>query len=296
MRVAITGASGLIGGALRARLRAEGHEVTSITRSREAARKPDVVHWDPAHGTIDARGLEGHDAVVHLAAESLFALWTDAKKRRIRSSRIDGTTLLSRTLAGLERKPAVLVSASAIGYYGDREEPVDESAAPGTGFLPDLAVAWEAATGPAEAAGIRVVHARQGVVLTPAGGMLRLILPLFRVGLGGRVGSGRNPFPWISLEDDVAALLHAVAADELRGPVNFVAPHVPTFGELVETLGGVLRRPTIFNVPAAAARLVAAEMADEMILVGARVVPERLRETRFRWRHERLEEALRAML
>lgn len=298
MRVAITGSSGLIGSALVERLRANGHEVTRLVRSRDRAGGPGAAYWDPARGEVDAAGLEGHDVVIHLAGESLVGLWTARKKARIQDSRVRGTRLLAEALAALSRPPAVLLSASAIGFYGARPPDVglDEDAPPGTGFLADTARAWEAAADPARAAGIRVVHPRFGLVLSPRGGALAAMLPLFRLGLGGRLGSGAQVWSWITLDDVVEAALHALRTESLAGPVNFVAPEPVSNAEFTRVLGRVLRRPALLVVPAFAARLAAGEMAEEMLLSGARVVPRRLLETGYRFRFPALEPALRHLL
>lgn len=298
MRVAITGASGLIGRALAAALRRDGHEVTRLVRSRAAAREPDAVYWSVAERRVDAAGLEGHDAVVHLAGESLIGLWTRSKRRRIRESRVFGTELLARTLAALERPPGALLSGSAIGYYGDRppDEPLDESAGPGAGFLAELALEWEAAAGAAAAAGVRVALLRTGLVLSREGGALGPMLPLFKLGLGGRLGSGRQVWSWIALEDEVDAIRHILDHDTLAGPVNLVAPSPVSNAEFTRTLGRVLDRPTIFAAPELAIRAVAGEMAEEMLLAGQRVVPRKLLESGYRFRHPELEGALRGIL
>jgi uncharacterized protein len=300
-RIAITGASGLIGRALAQELAAAGQQVTRVVRRRAEAGE---VSWDPAGGRIDAAGLEGHDAVVHLAGESLAGdnpftgRWTAARKRRIQASRVEGTTLLAGALAQLERPPGVLVTASGIGVYGDRDpaEEVTEEAAPGSGFLAELAQAWEGAAAPAVSAGIRVAHARTGVVLDAAGGALPALLPVFRFGLGGRLGDGRQAWSWIALEDTVAAYRHILDTDGLHGPVNVVAPEGVSNREFTRTLARVLRRPAPWVVPAPALRLLVGEMADEMLLTGARAVPARLLASGFRFRYPRLEPALRAAL
>ncbi len=298
MRVAVTGSSGLIGRALVAALHERGVEVTRVVRSLEAATRPGTVWWRPSRGEIDDAGLEGHDAVYHLAGESLFGFWTVAKKRRIRDSRVQGTGLLARTLAALDRPPTALIAASGVNYYGSRPaaETVDESALPGTGFLPRVCVEWEGAARPAADAGIRVVHLRQGVVLDRNGGALRLALPIFRLGLGGRIGSGRQPFSWVSLDDAVGAALHALDHADLAGPVNVVSPEPATFNDFVEALGRVLDRPTPFVVPAVVARLAAADLAEELLLTGATALPKRLLDTGYRFRHPGLDDALRSAL
>jgi uncharacterized protein (TIGR01777 family) len=296
VRVAITGASGLIGSALAEMFAARGDEAVRLVR--RPARSDREVTWDPAAGRIDAARLEGVDAVVHLAGESLMGLWTEAKKRRVRESRVRGTALVAETLARLERRPRVLVSASAVGFYGDHPdgEPVDESAPAGRGFLADTVVAWERACEPAAAAGIRVANTRFGLVLSPKGGALAAMLPAFRLGIGGPVGSGRQVVSWIALDEIGPALLHVLEHEELNGPVNFTAPEAVTFQELAQTLGRVLGRPAVLRFPAFAARLLLGEMAEELLLSGARVVPRKLLATGYRFRFPRLEPALRTLL
>lgn len=294
MRIAITGSTGLIGTALVRHLRGQGHEITRVVRSRSGTPR-DAVQWDPASGEIDAAGLEGHDVVIHLAGESIASgRWTRARKARIRESRLRGTGLLSEALARLERRPRVLLSASAIGIYGSRrpDEPLDEDSPPGTGWLAELAVAWEAAAGPAADAGIRVVHMRFGVVLDPAGGMLQRLLPVFRLGLGGRLGNGRQVLSWIALDEIPRAALHLIGTESLAGPVNFVTPNPVDNAEFTRQLARVLGRPAFFHVPAAALRLAFGEMAEETILSSARVVPRRLLESGYEFAWPELDHAL----
>jgi uncharacterized protein len=298
MRIAITGYSGFIGTAIGRHLRSLGHEITPVVRTLGAAAHGRAVVWHPDRGVIDGEGLEGHDLVIHLAGESIAGIWTESKKRRIRESRVGGTDLLARTLAGLGMKPRALFSASAFGIYGDRAdaEIMDEDSAPGTGFLPDVGQAWEKATGPAQAAGIRVVHMRFGNVLSADGGMLDALLPLFRLGLGARLGSGRQFWPWIAIDDVAPALVHVLERPEMAGPVNFVAPHPVTNREFTDTVAAVLGRPSFLAVPAPAVRLAPGRMGPEMLLAGARVAPKRLLESGYAYRWPRLEPALRAML
>jgi len=296
MRVLVTGSSGLIGSALVERLRAGDHEVTRLVR-REPRPGEAEVAWDPAAGAVDAAGLEGHDAAVHLAGESIAGRWTARKKARMRDSRVGGTRLLCEALAGLDRAPAVLVAASAIGVYGDRgDEVLTEQSAPGGGFLAQLCREWEAATRQAADAGIRVAHLRLGVVLSRRGGALaRMLLP-FRLGLGGVVGSGRQWWSWVALDDVVAAAEHALATASLSGAVNVVSPHPATCREFTKALGRVLARPTLVPLPAFAARLALGEMADALLLASARVVPEELLDSGFAFAHPQLEPALRHVL
>ncbi|MBI4606247.1 MAG: TIGR01777 family protein [Planctomycetes bacterium] len=300
MQVVVTGATGLVGSSLVPSLVAGGHRVSRLVRAaRPPARAGAIdVAWDPEAGQLDAGALEGHDAAVHLAGENIASgRWTEARKTRIRGSRVRGTRVLCEALAGLSRPPRVLVCASAIGFYGSRgDEVLREESAPGTGFLAEVCREWEAASEPAAKGGIRVVSLRIGVVLSPRGGMLGRILLPFRLGLGGKVGSGAQFLSWISIGDLVAAIEHAIAADGLRGPVNAVAPNPVTNLELTRTLGRVLRRPTPFPMPAFAARLLFGEMGDELLLGSARVVPERLLASGFAFRHPDLEGALRELL
>ncbi len=295
MRVAVTGASGLIGRAVVQRLRREGHTVARLVRDPAKAAAGDVV-WNPQAGTIDTAALEGVDAAVHLAGENVGTRWTDEKKRRIRDSRVQGTRLLAQTLARLAKRPGVLVQASAVGIYGDRgDEPVTEASAPGTGFLADVGKDWEGASGPAEAAGIRVVKLRLGVVLSRDGGALERLLPPFRLGVGGRIGSGRQWMPWISLDDVVEVVMRALRDERLRGPVNAVAGSVRN-EDFTDALGRALRRPTIIPVPAFGIRALFGQMADEALLAGQRVEPARLREVGHAFHHPTLDAALHAAL
>jgi len=292
MRVLLSGASGLIGSALARRLAASSEVVRLVRRDPLSAAKE--IRWDPAAGRIEPKQLEGFDAVVHLAGENIGAgRWTAAKKARIRSSRVEGTSLLAKTLAGLNQPPKVLVSASAVGYYGDRgEEKLDEGSGPGTGFLAEVCGAWEEGAMTAAEAGIRVVLARFGVVLSPEGGALARLLPLFRFGLGGRLGSGRQYMSWIALEDAVAAIAFVMENDSLRGSVNVSSPQPVTNREFTQTLGRVLRRPTLLHAPSIALRAVLGEMADEMLLASVRVYPRRLLEAGFSFSKPDLEAAL----
>ncbi len=296
MKVAITGASGLIGGALVPFLTTGGHEVVRLVR--RAPRSKDETRWDPEAGEIDAAALEGTDAVVHLAGENIAGgRWTEARKARLRSSRVGPTALLARTLAGLTKKPKVLVSASAIGYYGNRgDEWVTEKDAPADDFLGRLSVEWEAAAEPAREAGIRVVHPRFGVVLSPAGGALGKMLLPFKAGLGGVVGPGTQYMSWIALDDVLGVVHHLLDRAGLEGPVNATAPEPVTNAVFTKTLGRVLGRPTVAPVPAFALRLALGEMADAALLSSTRVRPERLQASGYRFRFPDLEGALRHVL
>jgi uncharacterized protein (TIGR01777 family) len=294
-KVAITGASGLVGTRLVTHFSAQGEQIVRVVRGGATG---STVRWDPERGEIDAAGLEGMAAVVHLAGESIAnRRWNAEQKERIRESRVRGTTLLCETLAKLQRKPTVLVSASAIGFYGDRGQyACDETAACGTGFLPSVCVAWEGATEPAVKAGIRVVNIRIGIVLSRDGGALKKMLLPFQLGLGGVVGSGKQVWSWISLHDLVMAIDHCIHNESLRGPVNAVSPNAVTNREFTKTLGRVIRRPTIFPMPAFAARLALGEMADALLLASAHVVPKRLVESGFKFESPELEPALRKVL
>ncbi len=292
-RVAITGASGLIGSELSAFLGTAGYRVQPLVR-RCPREGTDEIEWNPGDGRIDGPALEGVEAIIHLAGENLLGRWSEDKRRRIRSSRIEGTDLIARAVAALDRPPRVLVSASAIGFYGDRgDEVLTEDSAAGDGFLADLCAEWEAATTPAEEAGIRTVHLRTGVVLTPRGGALKTALPAFRLGLGGPLGDGTGWMSWIGLDDMVGAIAHILQDESLDGPVNMVAPTPVTTREYAHELGRVLRRPVVFRVPECALRGVAGEMADEVLLASTRVRPERLESSGFSFLTPDLGDALR---
>jgi uncharacterized protein (TIGR01777 family) len=305
LTVALTGSTGLIGRALAAFLLAGGHRVVRLVRSRDAVTRwsrgaaERAVYWDVERGEVDVEALAAAapDAVVHLAGEPAFALrWTNEKKRRIWESRTKGTQLLARALTGLDRRPRVLLSGSASGFYGDRGSArLTEFDAPGTGFFAELVKAWEVSTAEAEQAGIRTVHLRTGLVLTPAGGFLGLLLPLFRLGLGGHVASGRHFLPWIALDDVLYAVLHLLAS-EVEGPVNLSAPVPVTGKRFAQALGGVLRRPAPWPAPAPLLHLAAGEMAREMILTSARMLPQRLLDGGFTFAYPDLDDALRHLL
>lgn len=299
MRIAVTGATGLIGSALVPFLRSGGHEAIPLRRAPGGGGGDGAkASWDPATGAISPGGLDGVDALVHLAAENIAGgRWTEQRKARIRDSRVDGTRRLAEALAALPERPQTLVAASAIGFYGDRgDAALDETSTPGTGFLPDVCQAWEAAAAPAREAGMRVVHLRIGVVLTPAGGALGQMLLPFRMGVGGVVGTGRQYFSWVALDDVLGGILHALCADDLHGAVNLAAPHPVTNREFTKTLGRVLRRPTLLPLPGFGARLAFGEMADGLLLASSRVLPARLQQDGFAFRHPDLEGALRHVL
>lgn len=293
MNVVITGASGLVGAALTSFLTSGGDRVVRLVRSQPRPGAAEV-RWDPVKGEIDTAALEGCDAVVHLAGENVASgRWTPERKAKIRDSRIQGTRTLCEALARLTRPPRVLVSASAIGYYGDRgTEVLREESAPGTGFLAEVCLDWEAATEPALRTSMRVVHARIGVVLSPAGGALAKMLPPFKLGVGGVIGSGAQFMSWIALDDVIGAIYYAIVTETLHGPVNLVAPQAVTNRAFTKTLGQVLRRPTVFPMPAFAARFAFGEMADALLLASARVEPACLTATRYPFRHPALEGAL----
>ena len=272
MRIAITGSSGLIGTAVTAALDEAGHDLLHLVRRPPAGSAE--IQWDPEAGTIDG-SLEGVEAIVHLAGENIGQRWTDDVRRRVLDSRVNGTTLIAETAAGLASRP-VLICASATGFYGDRgDEIVDEDSVPGTGFLAEVVEAWEAAAEPARAAGLRTVHLRQGIVLAKGGGALARLLPPFKLGAGGRVGSGRQWWSWVSLDDTVAAYLFALE-QPLAGPVNVVAPGVVTNQEFVKALGRAVHRPAFFPLPASAVKAAFGQMGEEMLLAGQRVAPTRL--------------------
>jgi uncharacterized protein len=291
-RIAVTGATGLIGRALCAELVAGDHRIVRLVRDPAQAGPDDVV-WDPAQGRIDAEGLVGVDAVVHLAGEPIGAArWTPETRRRIRDSRVEGTGLLARTLAALDAPPAVFVSSSAVGIYGDRgDEVLSEDASFGDDFLAEVCVAWEAAADPARAAGIRVVHPRTGVVIARNGPLIDKVELPFRLGVGGRVGSGRQYVPWISLTDEVAALRLLIERD-IAGPVNLVGPTPATNRDLTKALGTVLRRPTLLPIPTLAIRALYGVMGETLATVSQHVVPTRLHEAGFTFTHPTILSAL----
>lgn len=298
LTIAVTGASGLIGRALTHFLTTGGHTVVRIGRGPASAQvSPQLrdVQWDPAAGRLDARAFDGIDAVVHLAGANVGERWTPEHRRAILDSRVQGTRLVAETIAGMARPPRVLVSASAIGYYGDRgDEVLDERSGRGRGFLADVTAAWEAAADPARAAGIRVVHPRFGVVLSPSGGALAKLLPLFQLGAGGPLGSGRQWMSVISLDDAVGAVHAVIAREDLAGAVNVVLPEPVRNADFARVLGRVLHRPSLVPAPAFALRLaMGRQQADEVLLASERVVPRRLLAAGFRFRHPTLDDTLR---
>ena len=296
-KVIVTGASGLVGTPLCENLTRGGWQVVKAVR-RTPKSDGSEVFWDPDAGKIDAAGFEGATAVVHLAGENIAdRRWTDAFKQKIRQSRTRGTLLISETLARLGAKPQTFVCASAIGYYGDRgEEVLTESSAPGGDFLAQVCTEWEAACQPARVAGIHTVNGRIGVVLSPKGGALAKMLTPFRLGVGGKLGSGRQYMSWIALDDLARALQFLVETPSVSGPVNLVSPEPATNADFTRTLGRVLRRPTIFPVPAFAAKIAFGEMADALLLASTRVSPAALQGAGFRFDLPGLEPALRRLL
>ena len=297
MRILISGSTGMLGSPLVQRLRAEGHTVTRLVRSPAQASGDSVV-WSPDEGDLDAVSIEGHDAVIHLAGANIAgARWTAAVKTCILDSRIKGTGLLARAMAELTRPPNVFICASATGFYGDRgDEVLTEDSPPGDGFLAEVCRAWEAECQPAAAAGCRVVQTRTGVVLDRHGGALAKLLLPFKLGLGGRLGTGRQYMSWISLEDQISAFVHVLTHEDIHGPVNFVAPTPVTNAEFTQVLGKVLSRPTIIPVPSFALRLAAGEMADALLLASTRAVPQQLMDSGFSFRHRTIGEALAEIL
>ena len=295
MKVLISGATGLIGSALIPVLVGGGHEITRLTRSPGSG---GGVGWNPDAGEIDTSRLEGHDAVVHLAGENIGeGRWTREKKRRILESRTRGTRLLAEILASLPEPPDVMVSASAVGYYGDRgNELLSEESGAGSDFLAEVCKAWEAAADPAREAGIRVVHPRNGVVLSTEGGALARLLPVFKLGGGGRIGGGRQWSSWIAMDDVVGAIVHALTHDSVEGPVNLVSPNPVTNVEFTRVLGKILNRPTIFPLPAPVARLMLGEVADALLLASQRVEPAKLKEVGYEFRYPELEGALQHLI
>ncbi|BDM67816.1 epimerase [Streptomyces nigrescens] len=295
MRIAITGSTGLIGTALVRSLRTDGHDVVRLVRRAPAA--ADEVRWDPARQQVDTAGLTGCEAVVHLAGAGVGDhRWTAAYKQQIRDSRVLGTRALAEALASMDVPPRVFVSGSAIGYYGDTgDRRTDESAPAGHGFLPEVCVDWEAAARPARDAGIRTVFARTGLVVARSGGAWGRLFPVFRLGLGGRLGDGSQYWSFISLHDHIAALRHLLTSEELTGPVNLTAPEPVTNREVTAVMGRLLHRPTLFSVPAPVLRVVLGEFAED-VLGSQRVVPKRLLESGFTFTHPRIVEAVRAAI
>ncbi|UGY95006.1 TIGR01777 family oxidoreductase [Streptomyces gobiensis] len=295
MRIAITGSTGLIGSALVRSLHADGHEVVRLVR--RPAKTGDEVQWDPKGGYVDTAGLAGCEAVVHLAGAGVGdKRWTAAYKREIRDSRVLGTTTIAEAIASLDTPPHTLVSASGINYYGDTgNRAVDESDPPGSGFLAEVCQEWEAATAPAERAGVRTVHARSGLAVAQQGGAWGRLFPVFKAGLGGRMGNGRQYWSFIALHDHVAALRFVLDNATVSGPVNLTAPDPVTNREVTAAMGRVLRRPTFAAVPAPVLRLAVGEFADD-VLGSFRVIPVKLLESGFTFAFPRIDDAIRAAL
>lgn len=298
MNVAITGASGLIGSAIADHVRESGGTVTRLVRTPQAAGAHDAVYWNPREDDLNATGLAGHDAVINLAGESIFALWTPARRKRIYRSRVHGTRLLATTLADLpqDARPPVLVNASAVGYYGNRppDEPLTESSPPGDSFMAGVVRDWEAATAPAADAGIRVVLLRFAPVLAPDAFVLKATALSTRLGLGATLGDGRQAFPWVTLDDVIGAAAFALRTPALQGPVNVAAPQRVTNRDFADTAARVLKRPRFFRIPAPALRALG-DFGREL-LTSAWVVPERLDGADYPWRDPALEPALRRLL
>lgn len=293
-RVLVSGASGPIGAALLPSLKSRGFQITRLVRGQPSGE--DQISWDPAE-PLAPESISGFDAVIHLAGESVVGRWTSDKKTKIRDSRVLGTRNLAQSLAQAKDRPRVLISASAVGYYGDRgEELLREESPSGSGFLAEVCREWEAANQPASEAGIRTAQIRIGVVLSPSGGALQKMLPPFRMGVGGNLGSGRQWMSWVHIQDLVGAVHHILKTDLLQGPVNLVAPKPVTNAEFTKTLGAVLSRPTIFPVPAFAAKLAFGQMAEEVLLGSQRVEPAKLIASGYPFQYNDLRKALEAVL
>jgi uncharacterized protein (TIGR01777 family) len=295
MKVLIAGASGLVGSALIPALEADGAEVTRLVRTSARAGE---IEWHPNNDQIDATKLEGFDIIINLAGENIAGgRWTDDQKRKIHDSRVNGTHLLSEAIAGLKQPPKLFLCASATGIYGDRDdETLDEQSDSGGGFLAGVCREWEQATEPASAAGVRTVNLRFGPILAREGGMLAKLLTPFKMGMGGKVGSGKQYISWVAIDDAVNAIKLALKDESIRGPLNIVSPRPVTNEEFTKTLGHVLSRPTALAMPAFAVRLAFGEMADEMLLTSQRVIPKRLNDAGFEFEYPELEGAFRKYL
>ncbi len=296
MRIAITGASGLIGGAISQHLSDVGHTVHPLVR-RTPDESKNEIYWKPSSNEIDSTSLEGINVMIHLAGESIAGRWTDAKKKRIRDSRVAGTTLVAETIASLNSPPDLFLSASAVGFYGDRgSEELTESSQGGKGFLPKVCFAWEAAAYAAEKSGIRTVHPRFGLVLSDKGGALETMLLPFKMGVGGVVGSGEQYMSWIAIEDAVLAITHILSSHDIVGPVNLVAPHPVTNREFTKTLGKQLGRPTILPLPSPIVKMMMGEMGESLLLDSTRVLPQTLLRTGYSFKYRDLAKALAEIL
>ncbi|HEX9725949.1 MAG TPA: TIGR01777 family oxidoreductase [Vicinamibacteria bacterium] len=293
MKIAVTGATGLIGSALSEKLRKEGNEVLVLSRRKGLSSPYTVVPWDPKGGELDARPLEGIDAMVHLAGESIAKRWTPAQKERIRASRVEGTRLLVDGLRRLSKRPSVMVGSSAVGFYGNRgDEDLDETSGPGTGYLTEVCQAWEAETARASELGMRVVSLRTGIVLSTKGGALAQMLPPFKLGLGGPVGSGKQWMSWIHIDDVVGGFRFALQQANLSGVANLTAPEPARNADFTKALGRALGRPAFLPAPGFALKLVFGEMAQDLLLDGQKVLPRRLESVGYRFQHTNLDEAL----
>ena len=292
MKIAIAGGSGLVGSALIPILQSDGNQITRLVRSSP---KPGEIEWHPNQDKVSALSLEGFEAIINLAGENIAGgRWTDDQKRKIRDSRMNGTHLLSEAIAQMKSKPRVFICASATGIYGDRDdETLDEQSESGGGFLAGVCREWEQATEPASKAGVRVVNLRMGPILARDGGMLSKLLTPFKMGMGGKVGSGKQYISWVALDDAVNAIKLAIDDESIHGPINIVSPNPVTNEEFTKTLGHVLNRPTALAMPAFAARLAFGEMADEMLLASQKVMPKRLSQAGFQFQYPTLESAMR---
>lgn len=292
MRLLLSGSHGLVGKVLITRLEADSHEIFRLVR--HAPSSESEIEWSPDRYSIALARLEGFDAVIHLAGESIAeGRWNEERKKRIRESRVKGTKLLADAMANLSRPPRTLISASAVGYYGNRgDERLTETSAPGNDFLSEVCVEWEKATELAAEKGIRVINTRFGIILDARGGALAKMLPPFRMGIGGKIGSGKQWMSWIALDDVVGAIKFALTNEVLSGPINFVAPNPVTNAEFTKTLGKTLSRPTLFPIPAFGIRLVFGEMADALLLSSQRVEPARLKQANYQFSYSELKQAL----
>lgn len=296
MKIIITGSSGLVGTALVSFFRKEHHEVYKLVRVR-ADLQNDEIAWDPERGVINPNLIEGFDVVIHLAGENIMGRWTESKKKRIKESRVKSTSLLCQSLNQLKKPPHVFISASAVGYYGNRGDDIlTEQSVKGKGFLANVCEEWEEATRLAAEKGIRVINLRFGMILSSCGGALKQMLPIFKLGLGGKMGSGNQYVSWIAIDDLVRAINYIIHQESLAGPINAVSPDPVTNEEMTKTLGKVLHRPTFLAMPTFMVELVFGELGKDVLLSSARVKPSKLEEAGFQYRYPHLEEALTAIL